>query len=98
MFKFKNLLVGLCLTCACVLPSIASADKACDPIVKACKAAGYTRDAKAGHTFWKDCMKHVLLGKSVDGVKLDAAEVNTCKEFKLKKMHKEMEQLKASST
>lgn len=61
----------------------------CTPIVKACIDGGFV-----GKKFWDDCMHPALLNKTVQGVKLDAAAVKTCRTDKiaeLKKLLKELE-------
>lgn len=66
--------------------------KQCEIIAKACLKAGYFKKSE-GKAFWKDCMKPVLLGKTVSGVKIDAGDVSTCRQSKISKMQSELEQL-----
>lgn len=63
--------------------------KQCGTIAKACKKAGYS-----GKKFWMDCMKPVLLNETVKGVKLDESDVKACRDFKIAKMEKELQQFK----
>jgi hypothetical protein len=67
--------------------------KPCENIVNACLNAGYTRADNAGKTFWGDCMKPILLGKSVVGTHADAKDVAACREFKIKKLQAELQDL-----
>jgi len=81
------------------LPNISLADssKECGAIAKACLKAGYSKNEESRKAFWMSCMKPVLLGHAVKGVKVDAKDVQNCKEFKIKKMESELQELKAST-
>ncbi len=63
--------------------------KACMKVAHACKAAGFGVHER----FWKNCMKPVLYGKTVKGVKIDANDVSTCRSDKIAKMKKEISEL-----
>lgn len=73
----------------------------CTNIAKACTDAGFVRNAmRNGDTttppnkmFWRDCMWPVLLGKTVEGVTVDAQDVMTCRSDKINKMEDELKQL-----
>ena len=67
--------------------------KPCENIVNVCVNAGYTRANKQGKTFWGDCMKPVLLGKSIVGVNVDAKDAVACREFKITKLKAELQEL-----
>jgi hypothetical protein len=69
-----------------------SGSKPCATIAKACLDAGYTRDENASKKFWHDCMKPVVLGKTVDGVTVDAATVKACRTDKITEMKKELKE------
>jgi hypothetical protein len=71
-----------------------SEDSSCAPIAKACIDAGYKGDATDDKHFWFDCMKPVLLGKTVENVTVDAAVLKKCRAEKIKKMTKELNELK----
>lgn len=66
----------------------------CETIAKACLDAGFTEHSGQGKTFWHDCMKPVLFGKEVSGVTVDAKVVKSCRQFKIKNMQQQIEQLK----
>ncbi len=66
--------------------------KPCMVIAKACMDAGYTRQSSDDKRFWKDCMKPVLLGKTVSGVTVDAATVKDCRVNKIGKMKNEIKE------
>lgn len=75
--------------------SDASMDRSsCLKIVKACKAAGYERKSE-DQKFWRDCMKPLLLGKKVKGVKMDEHDVKACREKKMDELQKELKELQA---
>jgi hypothetical protein len=69
--------------------------KSCAPIVKMCLGAGYTHNGSHGKQFWEDCMKPLLLGKTVSGVIVDAKEVKTCRDHKIEKLKQELSQFEA---
>lgn len=67
-------------------------DPSCKVIANACKAAGFERKS-AGKQFWTDCMKPILLGKNVNGVKVDAEQVKSCRMKKIDELQKELKEL-----
>lgn len=67
-------------------------NSSCRAIVKACKAAGYERKSEE-KKFWKDCMKPLLLGKTVKNVKLDDNVIKNCREKKIEEMQKDLKAL-----
>ena len=71
-----------------------SNEKPCATIVKSCLDAGYTRDAADGKQFWKDCMKPLVLGKTVSGITVDAKDVKACRSAKIIKLKQELSELK----
>ena len=71
-------------------------DKPCATIAVACSAAGFTREAAANKKFWQDCMKPILLGKTVSGVTVDPGVGQACKTLKIEKMKKELQEFQAS--
>lgn len=68
----------------------------CAKIVDACTAAGFTRGDTGDKRFWMDCMKPVILGKTVSGVKVDPRVVKDCKVHKIQKMKTELRDLQRS--
>lgn len=60
--------------------------KSCAAIAHACKSAGFDKNKK----FWVDCMKPIILGKTVKGVTIDSATVQTCRTDKIEAMKKEL--------
>lgn len=73
-----------------------SDDSACGVIAKACVKAGYSRDDH-DKKFWMDCMKPVVLGKSVKNVDVDAATVKSCRTDKIAKMKNELNEMEKVS-
>lgn len=69
--------------------------KPCATIADACQAAGYVRPATLGKKFWIDCMKPVLLGKTVANVTLDPSVVKACRTNKIVEMQKELKELQS---
>lgn len=74
-----------------------SESKACGDIAKACLDAGYTREETASKKFWEDCMKPTVMGQAVEGVKVEADAVKTCRTDKIAAMKKELKELEAAS-
>lgn len=79
-------------------PASADGDnRSCKVIAKACLDGGYSRKGGPGKAFWSDCMHPILLGKSVTSVNIDANAVQACKQFKISKMQKELNELQATT-
>ena len=57
-------------------------DGPCSKIWQACTAAGFTKDGAAGKDLRTNCMKPIMDGQSVEGVTVDAANVQACKDMK----------------
>lgn len=73
---------------------MSSDSKPCKMIVKACLNAGYAKKSE-GKQFWKDCMKPVVLGKTVKGVSVDANDVKACRAAKITQLEEELSEMKA---
>ena len=59
----------------------AAAKHPCRKIETACSAAGFIkRHHKEGKGLWKDCMEPIMEGKTVEGVTVDAADIQGCKD------------------
>ena len=70
-----------------------SDSKPCVAIAKACRDAGFGRGESDGKKFWKDCMKPVILGQTVTGVKgIDANTVKMCRSDKIANIKKELQE------
>ncbi|MDR3477441.1 MAG: hypothetical protein P4M14_05350 [Gammaproteobacteria bacterium] len=74
-----------------------SVSKSCATVAHACKKAGFEREKGAHKKFWVDCMKPVVLGKTVKGVSVDEATVKACRADKIEEMQKELKDLQAAS-
>lgn len=72
--------------------------KSCQMIAHACMSAGFKRNGGTGHNFWFDCMKPVVMGKSVSGVRVSPNTVMSCRKAKMAMMHKEMKEMKKSQS
>ena len=60
--------------------SAANGDHPCKEIAEACKAAGFTKGAKAsGKGIGKDCMKPLMAGSAVPGVSVTPEQIAACK-------------------
>lgn len=77
------------------MPMDSSGDKPCLMIAKACVAAGYVIKDSTNKRFWQNCMKPILLGNTVSGVKVDAAMAKTCRAHKIQEMKMELKELQS---
>jgi hypothetical protein len=71
--------------------------KACSTIVDACKKAGYNRGDNNDKRFWVDCMKPIIMGKSVKDVTVDPATIKQCRTDKIADMKKQMNEFENAS-
>ncbi len=56
-------------------------DSPCQKIEMACKDGGFLiGEDKSGKGLVKDCMEPIMAGKTVEGVKVEAADVTACQE------------------
>jgi len=67
-------------------------DKPCAAIAKACGDAGFSRDGEAGKQFWGDCMKPVIMGKSVKNITVSKDDVKACRTDKISELRQELKQ------
>lgn len=66
----------------------------CAAIANACVDAGFAKSAAKGKRFWIDCMKPLILGQTVEGVKsIDANTVKMCRADKIAQLKKELAEL-----
>jgi hypothetical protein len=70
-----------------------SASEPCAAISKACQSAGFNRTEKADKNFWLDCMRPLVLGKTVAGVTVDADTIKHCRADKIQELTAELKQL-----
>lgn len=73
--------------------AFATDSKDCSAIADACLSAGFVRTEPTDKAIWKDCMKPVILGKTVEGVTIDAKVAKTCRMDKIKDMKAELKEL-----
>lgn len=67
--------------------------KPCSVIAHACLAAGFVKGESETKGIWRDCMKPVILGKSVSGVSVNPAVAKACRVDKIKELKRELEEL-----
>ncbi len=101
MFKFRLILASLALlTAQQVFAEAPATDlttdaRPCFTVAKACKAAGFVRKGEDNKRFWKNCFRPILLGQTVNGVKVDPSAVKACREAKVNKIKQELKDLQA---
>lgn len=78
-----------------VFADVPSAGKDCDTIAKACLDAGFNRNDEGDKMFWQNCMRPILMGKSVSGVTVDAMTVKACRKGKIEELKKEIKDLQS---
>lgn len=71
---------------------MSSDNNPCAAVAKACADAGFTRAGDPGKRFWQDCMKQIILGKNVEGAKVDASVAKSCRVHKISKLKKELKE------
>lgn len=71
--------------------------RACAAVVDACKKAGYERGENANKKFWMDCMRPVLMGKTVKDVNIDPATVKQCRTDKIDELKKQLNEFEGAS-
>jgi len=98
MRKFKVLIMFMTvLLSQQVFAADSSADKSCSTIADACLAAGFVKAESAGKGIWTDCMKPVILGKTVTGVKVDPSDVKSCRVNKIKEFKAELKEFQKAN-
>lgn len=86
--------VSIVLAILATQQAMADDDKSCKMVAKACTDAGFVKEQSATKGIWDKCMKQVLLGQTVKGVKVDAEVVKSCRESRIKEMQDMIEQFK----
>lgn len=72
-------------------------DKSCTTIANACLNAGFVKAPSATKGIWHDCMKPVILGKTVSGVTVDVAAVKDCRTHKIKELKAELKEFEKAN-
>lgn len=91
--------ISLVLTLAAIITSsVAFAHdpnhgKACDTVANACLKAGYVRSESATKGIWDNCMKPLMLGQTVKGVKVDANITEACRTDRIAELQQELKDL-----
>lgn len=75
-----------------------TSSKPCEVIAKACEDANYVRSGEPGKAFWRDCMKPIVLGKTVTGVSVDSKDVRACRTDKIAQMKKKLKEFEAAQS
>jgi hypothetical protein len=70
----------------------------CDAIASACLNAGFTRGDTADKQFWLNCMKPVVLGKTVQGVEIDATTAKKCRADKITELKEQLKEFQSVSS
>lgn len=70
--------------------------KDCHMIAKACVKAGYI-SKKLHHRFWQDCMKPILTGEKVRGIRIESSVANDCRVDKIKELKRDLHDLEKIS-
>ena len=70
-----------------------ASDRSCSTIADACLAAGFVKTESATKGIWRDCMRPVILGKTVSAVSIDASVVKSCRADKIKELQMELKEM-----
>ncbi len=75
-------------------PPAAPADHPCKAVEAVCEAAGFLprQHKQAGKGLWMDCMRPLMGGQSVAGVKPSAADLAACKAHRAKRRQNDQQQ------
>lgn len=71
--------------------------KSCAVIAKACMKAGYVRRETSNKRFWQNCMKPIILGRTVPGVTVNTSTVRACRADKIHQLKKELREFRNAS-
>jgi len=74
-----------------------SSSKPCETIVNTCLKAGYLRTETPNKQFWLDCMKPLILGKTVQDVTVDSATIKACRTDKINDLKLELKEFQKAS-
>ncbi len=72
--------------------------KACTAIVDACKKAGYVKGDNGDKRFWQDCMRPILMGKTVNNVTIDTAMAKQCRTDKIDELKKQLKEFEGANS
>src|SRR6185295_17454700 len=76
-----------------VFAADSAGDKSCSTIADACLAAGFVKTESATKGIWHDCMRPVILGKTVSGVSIKASVVKSCRADKIRDLKMELKEM-----
>lgn len=74
------------------LASTTHGGKPCETIASACLDAGFVKTESADKGLWRNCMKPIILGKTVANVKVDAYVAHACRMNKIDEMKIELKE------
>ena len=66
--------------------------KSCETIANSCLDAGFIKSESTDKGIWNDCMKPIILGKTVSGVTVDSAVVKSCRAQKIAELKIQLEE------
>ncbi len=89
----KMITVFLMMCVAASAYAVGSKKTGCKKMEEVCKSAGYTKHGtKNDHkSMRQDCMEPLLEGTLIEGVNVDAADLDACKKTMAKRMEKKLE-------
>lgn len=93
MYKLRIIFVFVAMI---LTQNIYADDKSCGEIANACLAAGFVKGESDTKGIWHDCMKPVILGKSVAGVSVNSSIVKSCRMHKIAELKVELNELQKS--
>ena len=94
----QQVLAADTLTTTTTTSTTADTLKQCQIVAKACTDAGFIKGGARGKTFWRDCMKPLVLGKTVAGVTADPLDIKACRQIKIQHLEKKLNDLNAVSS
>lgn len=91
MFKIYLMSLFILLTISQSVFANLDGRNSCKHLAHSCRAAGFDKSNK----FWSNCMKPVLMGKTIKGVSIDKKVADACRANKIEKMKKEINELES---
>ena len=94
MRRIRTILMLMAMLAAQQVFAAGSAsDQSCSTIADACLAAGFVKTESTTKGIWHDCMRPVILGKTVTGVSINATVVKSCRADKIKELQMELKEM-----
>lgn len=75
----KFLLLSFALISSFLFMTNVEAARPCKPIAEACLAAGVVHRGQSNQMIFENCIKPVVYGRGIRGVRVDSSVINACR-------------------